>query len=215
MKRLFAPAGIAIALLAAQAVPASADVLQAGGVGPSPSAPSGIVRTSYGAKYDPSKCKVVAKYWKGHRRFYVQTKDAGCFTSTWFKGRYPVMLSYHQAAPWYATYHHGIDIDMPVGTPIRAGVAGKVLVRPSTLGTGYGKNRMIVRSGGKDYVLGHLDRLVVRSGQSVKRGQLLGYSGMKGTETMDGPHLHFEVRPAGKRYTSAVDPHRGLVLKRV
>lgn len=182
-----------------------------------PPAAAKMVHTSYGAHYDPAKCSIVAAKWKGNRRFYISTTaDHGCFTSPWFKGKHPVMLSYGRtSAPWYPSHvHHGIDIDLPVGTPIYSRRSGKVYVRPSTLGPAYGANRMLVRSGGQDYVLGHMSKLVVRNKQWVKAGQLLGYSGMSGTEDMDGPHLHLEVRPAGTRYTDSVDPRDALRPKR-
>lgn len=184
---------------------------------PRPAA-AAMVHTSYGAHYDPAKCSLSARTWNGNRRFYVSTAtNYGCFTSKWYKGKHAVMLSYGRtSAPWYASHvHHGIDIDMPVGTPIYSRRSGKVLVRPVTMGTAYGSNRMLVRSGAKDYALGHMSKLVVRDKQWVKAGQLLGYSGMNGVEKEDGPHLHFEVRPAGTRYSSAVDPWTYLNPKRV
>ncbi|GAA1396120.1 M23 family metallopeptidase [Luteococcus peritonei] len=154
--------------------------------------------------------------WEGNRRFYVDDDDAGCFTSPWFEGTHPVMLSYgHTTAPWYASHvHHGVDIDMPSGTPIRSAVSGTVLLRPDTLGAGYGANRLLVRSRGVDHVIGHLGQVQVRDGQHVEPGEVIGTSGMSGTEDMDGPHLHFEVRPAGTRYSSAVDPWPALRAER-
>lgn len=119
------------------------------------------------------------------------------------------------ASPWYAKarecgyrggIHHGVDVDMPVGTPVYAGAAGTALVRPRTMGPAYGAHGLTIRSGRVDIVLGHMSRLVVRSGQSVRPGQLVGYSGMSGVEREDGPHLHVEVRPAGASYRKAVNP---------
>lgn len=180
---------------------------------------SGIVKTSYGAVYDPSKCKVSSAYWKGNRRFYLNTStNYGCFTSPIFKGAHPVMLSFGKtAAPWYGSggSHHGIDIDMAVGTPVYAKATGKVYVRPSTMGSAYGYYRMLIRSGSYDYAYGHMDRLTVSNGQYVKAGQLIGYSGMRGVENEDGPHLHFEVRPAGRGYLSAYNPWSFMGMKRI
>lgn len=163
-----------------------------------------------------ARCSVVAKTWHGTKRFW--TSDTNCYRSPWYSGRHRVMIKYGcNSSPWYPKVaacryrggvHHGVDVDMPVGTPIRTAVAGRVYVRPSTLGSAYGRQRMLIRSGGKDYVLGHMSKLTVRNGQRVKAGQLVGYSGMSGVERQDGPHLHFEVRPAGGGYRAAVNPWR-------
>lgn len=161
-------------------------------------------------------CSIVAKRWEGVPRFW--TTDTHCYRSPWYAGSHRVMIKFGcNKSPWYPKVkacgyrggvHHGVDIDMPVGTAIRTAVSGRVYVRPSTMGSAYGRHGVLIRSGGKDYVLGHLSKLKVRNGQRVKAGQLIGYSGMSGVEHDDGPHLHFEVRPAGGSYRSAVNPWR-------
>lgn len=103
---------------------------------------------------------------------------------------------------------------MPVGTEIRAGVAGVVLVNPTTTGSAYGSKPVILRAAGIDHVLGHLDSVAVSDGERVRAGQLLGSSGMSGTEDLDGPHLHFETRPAGATVESATDPWPALRASR-
>ncbi|MEL4505790.1 M23 family metallopeptidase [Luteococcus sp. H138] len=167
---------------------------------------------------DPSKCSASSDYWKGNRRFYVtRAEEHGCFTSPWFDGTHPVMLSFgHSDAPWYAKTgsHHGIDIDLPVGTPVRSAISGTVRVRPASLGTVYGVKALLLRSDGHDIVLGHLSSVVVQDGQRVGPGDLLGHSGMSGVEDMDGPHLHFEVRPVGGTYRSALHPWSFLRAQR-
>lgn len=180
---------------------------------------TGIIDTSFGAHYDISKCSVSSPYWNGNRRFYLNTSTQyGCFVSPVFKGAHPIMLSFGKtAAPWYGTNgsHHGIDIDMPVGTPLYAKESGRIIVRPSTLGSAYGVNRMIVRTSKYDYVYGHMSSLSIQNGQTVSAGQLIGYSGMSGVETEDGPHLHFEVRPAGGGLSSAYNPWTYLGAHRI
>ena len=57
---------------------------------------------------------------------------------------------------------------------------------------------MICHAGGKMTVYGHLTSLTVSSGQSVSRGQVIGYVGSTGNST--GPHLHYECRLNGVRY---------------
>ena len=65
-------------------------------------------------------------------------------------------------------------------------------------GGGYGNYVMISHAGGKMTVYGHLTSLTVSSGQSVSRGQVIGYVGSTGNST--GPHLHYECRLNGVRY---------------
>ncbi|MCH8611810.1 M23 family metallopeptidase [Arsenicicoccus dermatophilus] len=166
------------------------------------------------------RCPVTSTTWRGVQRFW--TSDRRCFTSPWYAGAHPVMIGFGcNPSPWYRKaaacrwrggIHHGVDVDMPVGTPIHAGSGGVALVGPRTMGSAYGRNRLILRAGRTDVVLGHLSRLAVRNGQVVRNGQLLGLSGMSGVERADGPDLHVEVRPAGTTYTRAVDPGRVLRL---
>lgn len=180
----------------------------------SPKPSGGIVSTAYGAAFDPAVCQASSERWRGNRRFYLNgdPSQRGCFTSPWFAGKHPVLLSYGRTvAPWYASHvHHGVDIDMAEGTSVRSAVAGTVHVRPPTMGGSYGSKRLLVRADGRDYVLGHLRELAVADGDRVQPGDVLGRSGMNGCEHQDGPHLHFEVRPSGEGYTSAVDPWPAL-----
>ncbi|NBO46318.1 MAG: M23 family metallopeptidase [Actinobacteria bacterium] len=92
--------------------------------------------------------------------------------------------------------HAGIDIPAPKGTPIRAAAAGIVLEAASV--SGYGNMTLISHGGGMATLYGHQSRFAVRTGQHVKSGQVIGYVGSTGWST--GPHLHFEVRLAGKPY---------------
>jgi len=98
--------------------------------------------------------------------------------------------------------HEGIDIGIPVGTQIFAARGGRVV----EVGVhGYGPHSLKVRCGDVDIILGHLSGAVVGRGDDVSEGQLLGYSGDEGGVT-GGPHLHFEVRPAGGEYGDTLDP---------
>ena len=119
------------------------------------------------------------------------------------------------ASPWYDPsprcrngqgLHHGVDFDMPVGTTVRAAVAGRVIVNPATAGPSYGRHRVIIRTRDHDILLAHLASLKVTNGQQVSPGEVVGRSGMSGVEDLDGPHLHLEVRPVGARHTAAIDP---------
>lgn len=108
--------------------------------------------------------------------------------------------------------HGGIDIAGAgiMGTPVVAAADGTVIATNSSCthnwgksyscgcGGGYGNYVMISHAGGKMTVYGHLTSLTVSSGQSVSRGQIIGYVGSTGYST--GPHLHYECRLNGVRY---------------
>lgn len=153
----------------------------------------------------------------GGRRWW--SDDRHCYTSPWFAGAHRIMLDFGcTPAPYYAHdprcagrrgFHHGVDIDMPMRTPIYAGVSG-VVVSTAEDGPAYGAQPVKIRAHGVDILLGHLSRRLVQVGQHVSRGQVVGLSGQSGAP--DGPHLHFEVRPAGASYTRAIDPRRWLRL---
>lgn len=94
--------------------------------------------------------------------------------------------------------HGGIDISVPVGTPILAARGGTVLATGNTdlahdaRGNqcySYGKWVMIVHTNGLNTLYAHLSSIDVSKGQSVATGQVIGLSGMTGYST--GPHLHF------------------------
>lgn len=85
--------------------------------------------------------------------------------------------------------HTGVDLSAPVGTPIRAAASG-VVTRASYY-SGYGRYIKISHTGAINTAYGHLSKIIVRSGQHVSQGQIIGYTGNTGITT--GPHLHYEV----------------------
>ncbi len=89
--------------------------------------------------------------------------------------------------------HKGIDISAPVGTPVRA-TANGVVTRAMHY-YGYGRYVRIKHSSKIETAYAHLSRIVVRQGQHVKKGQIIGYSGNSGSTT--GAHLHYEVHMGG------------------
>jgi murein DD-endopeptidase MepM/ murein hydrolase activator NlpD len=98
--------------------------------------------------------------------------------------------------------HEGVDVGIPADTEICAARGGLVV----EVGVdGYGPQSVKARCGDVDIILGHLSRAVVVVGQEVVKGELLGYSGSEGGVS-GGPHLHFEVRPAGGEYGDTLDP---------
>lgn len=96
----------------------------------------------------------------------------------------------------YQSCHTGDDIGAPSGTPIRAAASGKVISIAS--GGAYGNHTLISHAGGLSTMYAHQSRVAVRYGQSVNRGQVIGYVGSTGFST--GPHLHFEVHINGVPY---------------
>lgn len=86
--------------------------------------------------------------------------------------------------------HEGVDIHGDVGTPIYATGDGEIEFTGPT-GSGYGIALMINHGYGYQSWYAHLSKCVARSGQKVKRGTLIAYSGNTGRST--GPHLHYEV----------------------
>jgi murein DD-endopeptidase MepM/ murein hydrolase activator NlpD len=94
--------------------------------------------------------------------------------------------------------HAGVDMPVPEGTPLHAADGGRVAIA-GWMG-GYGNYTCIQHTGSLSTCYGHQSRIAVSVGQSVSRGQVIGYSGNTGHST--GPHLHFEVRVGG----NPVDP---------
>jgi len=92
-------------------------------------------------------------------------------------------------------FHRGIDIANLRGTPIYATAYGKI--RSAGWKGGYGNSVLIDHGYGYSTMYGHLRSIVVRRGQYVRRGQIIGYMGSSGLST--GPHLHYEVRFLGKQ----------------
>jgi septal ring factor EnvC (AmiA/AmiB activator) len=107
-----------------------------------------------------------------------------------------------------ATIHwNGVGISAAEGTPVKAVAAGTVvMVRP--LGT-YGLT-VFVDHGGGDYTsYGSLKKALVKEGQAVAKGEVVGQTGISDPELP--PHLHFEIRTGGRE---AVDPVKWLRNRR-
>jgi len=103
--------------------------------------------------------------------------------------------------------HAGIDIAVPVGTPVKAPAAG-VIIEAGVV-PGYGNVVYIDHGRGTISRLGHLSQSGVTKGQVVGQGDIIGKSGgakgAPGSGDSTGPHLHQEVRVNGR----AVDPRKG------
>lgn len=86
-------------------------------------------------------------------------------------------------------FHGGIDIAVPLGTPIRAAAAGTVV--QSGYINGFGKTIVIDHGNGIKTLYAHNSRLLVRAGAQVNLGQIIAQAGSTGTST--GSHLDFRI----------------------
>jgi murein DD-endopeptidase MepM/ murein hydrolase activator NlpD len=91
----------------------------------------------------------------------------------------------------YPHFHTGLDLVAPFGTPVYAADDGVVALVGSS-SSGYGNYVVIAHAGGFDTLYGHLSAALVKAGQSVTQGTVVGLEGSTGNST--GPHLHFELR---------------------
>ncbi len=91
-------------------------------------------------------------------------------------------------------YHSGTDFRAVIGTNVLAPFAGKVILT----GDHYyaGKSVYVDSGNGVITMFFHLDQILVKTGQSIKKGQIVGKSGVTGRIT--GPHLHLGICLAGQ-----------------
>lgn len=91
-------------------------------------------------------------------------------------------------------YHRGIDIAVPVGTPVQAVRKGQVVFAGER--RGYGATVIIEHDNGDRTMYGHNSLVRVASGDLVEPGMVVAFSGSSGRST--GPHVHFEVMQSGQ-----------------
>ncbi|MEE2950582.1 MAG: peptidoglycan DD-metalloendopeptidase family protein [Pseudomonadota bacterium] len=97
----------------------------------------------------------------------------------------------------------GLNISVPRGTPVKAAENGVVIYAGDGLKE-FGNTVLVKHSDGLVTVYGHADKLNVKRGDKVQRGQEIALSGMSGDT--DTPQLHFEVR----KDSAPVDPSKFL-----
>jgi murein DD-endopeptidase MepM/ murein hydrolase activator NlpD len=91
-------------------------------------------------------------------------------------------------------WHHGQDFSAPYGTEVYATGAGKITYVGKDKGYG---NFIIIQHGyGYESLYGHLSEFKIKTGDYVKRGDLIGLTGSTGYST--GPHLHYQINLYGK-----------------
>jgi murein DD-endopeptidase MepM/ murein hydrolase activator NlpD len=99
--------------------------------------------------------------------------------------------------------HEGVDIGAPFNTPVQSPAAGRVVV------TGFDPrmgNLVAIDHGyGMETQYGHMAKVLVKSGQKVRRGDVIGLVGSTGLST--GPHLHYHI----KSNSHPVDPQRYIL----
>jgi len=99
-------------------------------------------------------------------------------------------------------FHSGIDISATNGTVVRAASDGTVIAAGTD--NGYGREIILDHGHGIKTLYAHLSGFTVAEGQTVLRGEIIGYVGSSGRAT--GAHLHYEVRI----YDTPVNPHKYL-----
>ena len=98
-------------------------------------------------------------------------------------------------------FHRGIDIAVPVGTPVRATRKGRVVFAGTR--RGYGSAIIIEHANGDRTLYGHNSILRVNPGDLVESGTLVAFSGNSGRST--GPHVHYEKLPGKYPLTEESD----------
>jgi murein DD-endopeptidase MepM/ murein hydrolase activator NlpD len=99
-------------------------------------------------------------------------------------------------------FHSGVDISCRYGQPIVAPADG--VVTYAGFYSGYGRLIEVDHGNGITTRYGHLSGFAVADGQTIRKGQVIGYVGMSGRST--GAHLHYEVRI----HDTPVNPHKYL-----
>jgi murein DD-endopeptidase MepM/ murein hydrolase activator NlpD len=126
----------------------------------------------------------------GEQRSGLVAPVPGSISSRFGMRRHPIL--------GYRRMHSGLDFRARHGTPIVAVTDGQVNAA-GRMG-GCGNAVRLDHGGGVQTRYCHMSRMAVRSGQSVRRGQIIGYVGSTGLST--GAHLHYEMYRSGR----AVDP---------
>ena len=90
--------------------------------------------------------------------------------------------------------YNAVDVGAPIGTSIRAMAEGTVIVTksPSGYNGGYGGLTIVSHANGSQTLYAHQSKILVKVGDKVSQGEVIGLTGNTGRST--GPHLHFEIR---------------------
>lgn len=99
-------------------------------------------------------------------------------------------------------FHRGIDIAVPVGTPVHAVRKGRVVFAGAR--RGYGMTVIVEHDNGDRTLYGHNSLVRVKAGEVVAEGTVVAFSGNTGRST--GPHVHFEQMPSGRPLVETAEP---------
>ena len=97
-------------------------------------------------------------------------------------------------------FHYGMDFSAPTGTEIFATGDGEVILAKRTY-NGFGRHVIIRHGFGYETLYAHMSEILVKQGDKVRRGDLIGLVGSTGTSV--APHLHYEVHKDGDRLNPA------------
>jgi murein DD-endopeptidase MepM/ murein hydrolase activator NlpD len=95
---------------------------------------------------------------------------------------------------WRPDFHNGVDLAVPVGSPVTAMKKGDVAFAGEM--SGYGRVVILQHGPRLRTVYGHLSEILVRTGDRVANGQVIAKSGRSGNAS--GAHLHFEIQRWGR-----------------
>ena len=143
---------------------------------------SGIDRSQYLGQGGPQAAKVEAVdiYVAQNKVLQEKVKDFGGRSDPFGNRSYD--------------WHPGVDIANDYGAPVYASASGTI--EEAGWVSGYGRYVRIQHGYGYETAYGHMSKLAVQAGQSVSKGDVIGYVGSSGYST--GPHVHFEVLVNGQ-----------------
>lgn len=108
---------------------------------------------------------------------------------------YPITTQFHQVDALHLHPHQGIDLAMPMHTPIPSVGDGVVTSITNEGDRSFGKAVHVHMQDGNDAIYGHLSQFNVHQGQVIHQGDVIGFAGSTGHST--GPHLHLQVMSHG------------------
>jgi murein DD-endopeptidase MepM/ murein hydrolase activator NlpD len=117
----------------------------------------------------------------------VSNKDLRRTASGWGMRMHPIYK--------ILRFHYGMDFTASIGTAVFA--TGNGIVKSAEREVGYGNTITLDHGFGYETYYAHLSKIKVKSGQKVKRGDVIGLVGNSGTST--APHLHYEVSKNGTK----------------
>jgi hypothetical protein len=138
-----------------------------------------------GAKYKDTTTIILYDSLKTQGRWWAMPLSQSRTTSIFGHRRY--------------RWHYGVDLALTTGDSVFAAFDGVIRICKYNYG-GFGNYIMVRHHNGLETLYGHLSKQLVKVGQHVKAGELIGLGGSTGKSS--GPHLHFEVRYQG----NAIDP---------